>query len=222
MARRRDFIAEILERRSRHPKRTDRWLQFMKRGEGLLFALHHVGRKTPKKHSCQAELLRYFPIGIVAASEGYIRLVYRDLINFGDPYLRNAAQFKDLSLGHEAIYAIHERQASVGEIIAHELAHNSLGDITRNMDALTGTDFKSAVEEDSRDKLVASATARLELSWVSQFVVRTFELRHIFCHEPATSYPRALRRLTLAFGRRSPFSFASRCVSKNSSTVMPN
>jgi hypothetical protein len=148
MAKRSDFIADILNRRSRHPKRTERWLQFMKRAEGLLLSLHHVGNKAPKKHSCQAELLRYFPIGITAASEGYFRLVYRDLIDFGDPYLRNAANFKDLSLGHEAIYAIHGRQTSIGEIISHQLSHNNLGDIIRNMDALTGGDFKAAVEQE--------------------------------------------------------------------------
>ena len=205
MRKRRDFVAEILERRSRHAKRTDRWLQFMKRGEALLFALHHVGRKAPKKHSCQAELLRYFPIGIVAASEGYFRLVYRDLINFGDPYLRNAAQFKDLSLGHEAIYAIHERQSSVGEIIAHQLSHNSFGDITRNMDALTGNDFKSAVEDELARQAGRKRGGTPELSWVSQFVVRTFDLRHIFCHELATSYPVRIQEIDSCF--RATFAF---------------
>jgi hypothetical protein len=215
MARRRDFIAEILERRSRHPKRTDRWLQFMKRGEGLLFALNHVGRKAPKKHSCQAELFRYFPVGIVAASEGYFRLVYRDLINFGDPYLRNAAQFKDLSLGHEAIYAIHERQASVGEIIAHQLSHNNLGDITRNMDALSGTDFKSAVEEELARRAHRERDGTMEPSWVSQFVVRTFELRHIFCHELATSYPVRIEEIDSCFRATFAFLFCTEaCVQK--------
>jgi len=209
MAKRRDFVVEILERKSRHPKRTDRWLQFMKRGESLLFALHHVGRKAPKKHSCQPELLRYFPIGIVAASEGYFRLVYRDLINFGDPYVRNAAQFKDLSLGHEAICAIHERQTSVGEIIAHQLSHNSLGDITRNMNALTGTDFKAGVEEELARQAHREGDGTMELSWVSQFVVRTFELRHIFCHELATSYPVSIAEIDSCFRATFAFLFCS-------------
>src|SRR5438477_12653130 len=205
MPKRRDFVAEILERRNRHPKRTDRWLQFMKRGEALLFALRHVGRKAPKKHSCQAELLRYFPVAIIAASEGYFRLVYRDLIDFGDPYLRNASQFKDLSLGHEAIYAIHERRSSVGEIIAHQLSHNSLGDITRNMEALTGNDFKSALEEELAREANRELHRILEPSWVFQFVVRTFDLRHIFCHELATSYPARIQEIDSCF--RATFAF---------------
>jgi hypothetical protein len=184
MAKRRDFIEDILERQNRHAKRTDRWGQLMKRIEGLLWGLNHTGRKAPKKNGCQAELLRYFPIGIVAASEGYFRLVYRDLINFGDPFLRNAANFKDLRLGHEAIYAIHGRRTTVGEIIAHQLPHNGLADITRNMDALTGGDLMAAVCHE-----LENATAQIvEISWVPKFVVRTFELRHIFCHELATSF----------------------------------
>ena len=188
MAKRRDFISDILERKSRHAKRTERWLQLMKRMEGLLFALHHVGNKAPKRNSCQSELLRYFPIGAVAASEGYFRLAYRDLIDFGDPYLRNAANFKDLSLGHEAIYAIHGRQTTVGEIIAHQLPHNNLGDITRNMDALTGGDLLENVRLELEGQTQRSKERSLEASWVPQFVVRTFELRHIFCHELATSF----------------------------------
>jgi len=187
MSKRRNLIKDIVDRRSRHAKRTERWLQLMKRVEALLLSLHHVCNKAPKKHSCQSELLRYFPIGIVAASEGYFRLVYRDLIDFGDPYLRNAAAFKDLSLGHEAIYAIHGRQTTIGEIISHQLPHNNLGDITRNMDALTGGDFMNGVQHEldthtrrSRETTIAS--------WVPEFVVRTFDLRHIFCHELATSF----------------------------------
>ena len=187
MPKQRDFIKDILARRSRHSKRTERWLQLMKRVEGLLFSLHHVCNKAPRKRSCQAELLRYFPIGIVAASEGYFRLVYRDLIDFGDPYLRNAANFKDLSLGHEAVYAIHGRQTTIGEVIAHQLPHNNLGDITRNMDALTGGDFMAGVQQEF-DSRMHRSKEQTNASWVPKFVIRCFELRHIFCHELATSF----------------------------------
>lgn len=184
MSKKRDFIAELLERKPRHPKRTVRWTQLMKRVEPLLFSLHHVLNKAPTKNLCRTELLRYFPIGIIAASEGYFQLVYRDLIDFGQPYLQNAAAFKDLRLGHEAICAIHGRQTTVGGIIAHQLPHNNLGDITTNMDALTGGNFKAAVQrlldlQDSR------STDRTMASMVFQFVSRTFDLRHILCHELA-------------------------------------
>ena len=60
--------------------------------------------------------------------------------------MAHASNFKDLSLGHEAIYAIHGRKTTVGEIIAHQLPHNNLGDITRNMDALTGGNLLEAVQ----------------------------------------------------------------------------
>ena len=196
-------------------KRTDRWSQFMKRGEALLFALHHVGRRAPKTHSCQVELLRYFPVAIIAASEGYFRLVYRDLINFGDPYLRNAAQFKDLSFSYEAIYAIHGRQTSIGEIIAHQLSHNSLGDIEYNMEALTGIQFKATVEAELMRQARHQRESIVELSWVLQFVVRTFELRHIFCHELATAYPVRIREIDTCLRATVAFLFCSEiCVQK--------
>lgn len=159
----------------------------MKRLEALLFSLHHIMNKAPKKRSLQAELLRYIPIGVIAASEGYFRLVYRDLIDFGDPYLRNAANFKDLSLGHEAIYAIHGRRTTIGEVIAHQLSHNSLGDITKNMDALSGGDLAAAVQHEL-DRQTQHAKEPTMAPWVSRYVARTFELRHIFCHELATSF----------------------------------
>ena len=187
MSKRRDFITDILNRKSRHHKRTHRWLQVMKRFEALGFSLHHVINKAPKKHSCQTELLRYIPIGIVAVSEGYFRLVYRDLIDFGDPYLSNAASFKDLSLGHEAIYAIHGKRTTIGEIIAHQLSHNNTGDITKNMDALTGGDLVVAIKQEL-DRQTQRSKDETIAPWVPRFVARTFELRHIFCHELATSF----------------------------------
>jgi hypothetical protein len=184
MSKKRDLIAEILDRRTRHPKRTVRWSQLMNRVEPLLLSLHHVLTKAPTKHSCRTELLRYFPIAIIAASEGYFRLVYRDLIDFGNPYLQNAAAFKDLRLGHEAICAIHGRQTTVGQFIAHQLSHNRLGDILANMDALTGDNFKVAVQQ-RLDAQASRSTEPTMESMVFKFVARTFDLRHIFCHELA-------------------------------------
>jgi hypothetical protein len=189
MAKKRDFISDILDRKSRHHKRTQRWLQLMKRVEALIYSLNHVVKQVPRKHSVQAELLRYIPIGIIAASEGYFRLVYRDLIDFGDPYLRNAASFKELSLGHDAIYAIHGRRTTVGEIIAHQLSHNSMGDISKNMDYITGGGLMAAIEQQldvARIAWVNTPEDATRASWVFRNVVRTFELRHIFCHELAT------------------------------------
>jgi hypothetical protein len=77
------------------------------------------------------------------------------------------------------------------------------------MDALTGTDFKSAVEEELARQAHPERDGTLALSWVCQFVVRTFELRHIFCHELATSYPVRIREIDSCF--RATFAFLFCC-----------
>jgi hypothetical protein len=83
------------------------------------------------------------------------------------------------------------------------------------MDALTGMDFKSAVEEELARQAHRGRDGTMELSWVSQFVVRTFELRHIFCHELATSYPMRIEEIDSCFQATFAFLFCTEmCVQK--------
>jgi len=93
----------------------------------------------------------------------------------------------------------------VGEIIAHQLPHNNLGDITRNMDALTGGNLLEAVQRELDAQTQHAKERTIEASWVPQFVVRTFELRHIFCHELATTFAVRLEEIDRCF--RATFAF---------------
>src|ERR1035438_2584178 len=93
------------------------------------------------------EVARYFPIAAVACLEGYYKMVYADLVNAGAPYSDNAIAFSELRLGVKELLAVHRKQTSVGEMIAHQLPHNRLGDIDRNMTILTGKDFLKDLED---------------------------------------------------------------------------
>jgi hypothetical protein len=145
-------------------------------------------KSTAREEIERDELLRYFPIAIVACLEGYFQLVYRDLIDAGQPYLGNAMKaLKDLKFGVDVVLQVHGRRITAGELLAHQLKHNKLLDIDANMSHLTGRSFFSELKQ---KKLLESAFkdedwARVYPKWY-QLLEKTFELRHIFCHELAT------------------------------------
>lgn len=104
----------LLEKRARHFKRMPR-LQQMDR--------------------------RYFPIALVALIEGYLKMLYRDLIDSGEPFLSNAKNFRDIRASLDALIETRKKTLSLGEFIAEQLSHNSLGQIESNLGILLGQDF---------------------------------------------------------------------------------
>lgn len=182
----RDIRLEILEKRQRHIKRARRWQQYGRRMFSVIEALNAVTKDRSVHPQVRAEVARYFPIAAVACLEGYYKMVYADLINAGDPYSSNATAFSEVRLGVKELLAVYRKQISVGEIIAHQLPHNRLGDIDKNITTLTGKDFlKELQDRRNLDALCKEATER-QPAHPFKLIERTFELRHIFCHELAT------------------------------------
>jgi hypothetical protein len=152
----------------------------------VIGALNVVTKGLSVRPQVRVEVARYFPIAAVACLEGYYEMVYADLINAGDPYTGNATAFKDVRLGVKELLAVQCNETNVGELIAHQLPHNGLGDIDKNMSTLTGRDFlKELRDRKNFESLCKEATERHTVHPV-KLIERTFELRHIFCHELAT------------------------------------
>lgn len=186
MAKRRDAVQELLEikTRSKENHRSSIYFQRVRALKGALKAGGH-----------EIEVFRYFPIGMIACMEAYFRATYAELLDKGEPYASRADPLvKDLKIDWRAIRAIEGRTVSSGEVVSHSLSFSSLDDIVRVMTALLGSDFLT---------LLKTAQAR---HWMSlrdvgkerpqdvilnkpdetfRYITRTFELRHIFCHESA-------------------------------------
>ena len=143
-------------------------------------------RSRDLARTTRAELLRYFPIGVVAALEGYFRMLYADLINTGEPYATRAASFPNIKGDPNVMSGAEARKISRGEFIAHQLRHNSFADISGNMTVLLATKFESLLASDSVAPFATFAWGKRYLQHLSAELDDLFRLRHVFCHELAT------------------------------------
>ena len=106
MGAKRDYVAEIEARRSRLRGRGSRWEQMTKRLDLLIEISDFAKFSRDKSVQFRRELAKYMPIGFIACVEGYFRLVFRDLIDHGDPFRTNVAAFKDIRVGLEHVIAM--------------------------------------------------------------------------------------------------------------------
>jgi hypothetical protein len=194
---RRDFITEILSKKSRLYPDTNRWNQVSVRLAHLRQTLEFLQEMYPELEESNEtlqifykdvpyELRRYFPIAFVACIEGYFRIVYANLIDHGSPFRDNATKF-DIKFSIEMALSIQRHSVSLGEFIAHLLSHNNLDDIDKNMSNLIGESFLARVKQ-MRAKLPrqTSIFPEFELDADARLLSQIkglFELRHIYSHE---------------------------------------
>jgi len=185
----RDYIDEIIAKKSRLRKRGGRWDQATNRIDGLIELSNFLEASKVKELPFRNETAKYLPIGFVACIEGYFRLVYRDLIDHGDPYRINATKFKDIRVGIDHIIAMQSGKITCGEFIAHLLPANNIEDIDSCMSILLGEPFIEKVKkyeyaiDDNKPKKSIKQIG-LDQS-IFQDLKIMFDLRHICAHELA-------------------------------------
>lgn len=142
------------------------------------------------------ELLKYIPIATVACFEAFFRSVYKELIDFGEPFSENAIKFnqsKNVKFDFEIINAIQTKIVTVGEFISHILPCNNFDDINTNLSTLAGIDFISQIKKFDPESIYGHINENSKQfiensNQIISDIKRTFELRHIFCHEFATNF----------------------------------
>ncbi len=175
----RNLINEILEMRTRQGEIYSR-----------LFELQGAFEKRDTKN---IELLRYFPIAIVACIESFFRSAIKSLIDSGEPYLSNAKdlftknQIKSDSY-YDVLKALHGQSVSIGEVISQLPALSNLEKIDNCMNAIIGEKFlQSLVQVYDRSDVEIGKKPKVPIIQDAQDtfknVTKTFDFRHIFCHE---------------------------------------
>jgi len=185
MNKKRDYIVEINSRKSRLLKRSNRWDLFTKRNDPILYAFDHVDALT-KLNKEKKELLKYFPIGMVACIEGYFRLAMADLIDSSDVYHGNLENIKDIKLDIKTTLSIYNKNVTLGELISHLITINNLDDINKYMSIILGEDFLKKLMLTPVDLYEGEF---IELSQQAPTLYKDikaiFTQRHIFAHELA-------------------------------------
>ena len=180
----RKIVDEILEIRNR--------LRFELRGAELFARLSAIKNAYQRFDHKLLELLRYFPIALVACIESYFRLAMKELIDSGEPYLSNSRSLlSNERYDFDVLKALHGQTVTIGDVISHHPSMSSLEQVVSLMDRLMG-DFRSQVGKvnDRWAVEVKNEPARPIIKDVNEtfrYVAKSFELRHVLCHEMGTS-----------------------------------
>lgn len=186
MSRTRNIIQEIAEVRHRR--------LFGDSMAELSLRLRALERAFAKYDRDDEELVRYFPVAIIACVEGYFRMAIRDLVDAGEPFLSNAEKVgPSLKIEFELLRAVHGKSVTVGELISHGVQLSRLEHIDSTLSALLGKGLLASLgtvtdrwEHEVMGKPSAPIVAEPDAVFAD--VARTFELRHIICHEIASAY----------------------------------
>lgn len=197
MSKTRDIIQEIGEIRQRR--------QFGSAMMELPFRLMTLERAFQNHKDLDGELVRYFPVALIACVEGYFRMVIKDLIDSGEPYLTNAEKpASSIRLDFSVLRAVHGKAITVGELVAHGVQISRLEHINVTLSTILDTGFLKGLEnvvDRWAHEIKGEAVAPILENPNDVFadVARTFELRHIICHEIASAYEIKLEEVARCF-----------------------
>ena len=128
----------------------------------------------------------FFPIKCVACIEGYFRLVYAHLVDFGDPFRNNAKEFSEIKFSIKTVLSLGVGNVSIGDFIAHLLPIKNFASINSVMSTLINGDFKEKLKAMYLKKPHMKPLLSTEddvFNNIIRVVTEMFKLRHVYCHE---------------------------------------
>jgi len=136
------------------------------------------------------EIIKYFPIGIVALIEAFTRNIIKNLIDHGKPYIDNIIKLEKKcdKLDFKIITEIQKKNITIGEFVSHVLSINNMENIISILSLLTNSDFfcefKTFISDYDSDYLSDEIVSlKNNFNETLENINNTFKLRHIFCHE---------------------------------------
>ena len=186
MGAKRDFLAEIEEIRGR---------TFAPEWDNGIAMLCSLSTRAAGLEE-ESEQQSYFLVASIAAIEAYFKWQIQALIDSGDQKYVNNLRLDDLSIkvSHDLAVALYGKRVTVGELVAHSVGLSSIKSIDKIMSQLLQTNFISLVET-ARDPQLRyeqgndAPTIICDADDTIAHVKRTFELRHIICHEAHLNAP---------------------------------
>ena len=203
----RDYIAEILTKKARLYPKTKRWEKVAPHLRSLGDALEvwdlirlergFLEDKIYERDGMHLiidilgglyELKGYFAVRCVACMEGYFRLAIADLIDFGEPFRSNAANFNQINFSIDTALSLQKNSVTIGEFIAHLVSVNNLQDIISNMNKILNLEFMGLFKNMSSQLQTQKWFFEEDFDTVSGLLATInsiFKSRHIICHEIA-------------------------------------
>ena len=142
------------------------------------------------------ELLRYIPISTIACFEGYFRYAVKEIIDFGEQYhenIKKLGQTVNVKLDFEILASINTKTFTIGEFIAHVIPCNNLDGVNSILSNLLDISFIDEIKKFKGKKSMFSFSSDQALKFqnksdeIINSIERMFDLRHILCHEFAST-----------------------------------
>ncbi|MGX5858278.1 hypothetical protein ACWKW6_31770 [Dyadobacter jiangsuensis] len=138
MAKKRDYLEEIFEKRARS-RPLPRW---------DYTSLKYLAKALPELHTFEGNWLNFVPVRIMTTIEVVFRDVVKDLVDHGEPYSTNI--FKVIEIGKfdaNLLKALHGQKITIGEFTSHLISINRIDEIIGLMDRLMGIKFKDELSK---------------------------------------------------------------------------
>lgn len=134
------LLSRVLDAKSRMVSETPQGNVLKIRLEALYEAFETL-KESKELKSERNELMRYFPIALVALIQGFFRNAIKELINNNDEYKINASQKIDAQFSIHAVVAIEKQELTIGEIISNTIPLSSLDNIYSTLNTITDKTF---------------------------------------------------------------------------------
>lgn len=177
----RNYIQEILEIQTRSGERPPYLTAFLR--------ILEVRSLIENTREPNMEYLRYCSVGLVACLEAYFRALIKELIDSGEPFQKRCSRFDRIKFNFEIVAAIHGNTITLGDIISHLIPLNNKNDINNSMSILLNADFfeeiKNVREHWPWEPIKTAPTKPIitDPASILKNIDKTFDLRHIVCHE---------------------------------------
>ena len=135
------------------------------------------------------EVIRYYPIAVVAVLDGYFRARLPSLIDSGEPFRTNAVEkYSEVKLNLQLGDALSMGKVSLGDLIMNSVSISNFPSLVQILMNITGrpkclAEIAKAAPGSFGSEVRKRFITSPEETWSR--LSRVFELRHILCHELA-------------------------------------
>jgi len=157
--------------------------------------------KALSKIDTNDELLKYFPIALIATIESSCRILIAELIDQNHQCFNNAEKLlKSYKIDFNVIKALYGKEITFGNFIAHVISINNIEQLHDHISTLIEKKFLMELEThfsrwDIEIRKIPKKPMLDNSSETYKNISKTFELRHIFAHETATNIQITLKQV---------------------------
>lgn len=154
--------------------------------------ISNIRMSLKESKELHTELLRHYPVALVATIESYFRIATANLIDAGTPWLDNAANLISKErIKFETVKSFQGKLITIGDYVGATISISNLASLNNIMTTILNRDFLkvlAAVHDrwaaqgmtTQPPPIITNADATYEC------VEKIFQLRHILCHEFAS------------------------------------